>query len=86
MLSGVWEIHDFEPVAMIPSGTKLTAFQSNDVRGPGSAKILQGIVDGVAAGRYHSNVDRVFALDDIVEAHRYMEANRATGKVVATTG
>jgi NADPH:quinone reductase-like Zn-dependent oxidoreductase len=86
MLSGEWTIHDFEPVGSIPTGTKLTAFHSDDVRGPGSAKILQGIVDGVAAGRYHSNVDHVFALDEIVEAHRYMEANRATGKVVATTG
>jgi hypothetical protein len=27
-------------------------------------------------------VDRVFALDDIVAAHRYTEADRATGKVV----
>jgi len=27
-------------------------------------------------------VDRVFALDDIAAAHRYMEDNQATGKVV----
>jgi len=28
------------------------------------------------------NVDRVFGLDDIVAAHRYMENDQATGKVV----
>jgi NADPH:quinone reductase-like Zn-dependent oxidoreductase len=31
---------------------------------------------------YRPNVDRVFGLDDIVAAHRYMENNQATGKVV----
>jgi NADPH:quinone reductase-like Zn-dependent oxidoreductase len=39
-------------------------------------------VDGVAQGRYEPKIDRVFRLDEIAEAHRYMEANRATGKVV----
>jgi NADPH:quinone reductase-like Zn-dependent oxidoreductase len=86
MLSGVWAIPGFEPVAMIPSGTKLTAFHSDDMEGAASAKILQRIVNGVANGIYHPNVDRVFALADIVEAHRYMEANRATGKVVVRAG
>jgi NADPH2:quinone reductase len=28
------------------------------------------------------NLDRVFAMDEIADAHRYMEANRAAGKVV----
>jgi NADPH:quinone reductase-like Zn-dependent oxidoreductase len=82
MLSGSWAIREFEPVAHIPSGTKLTAFHSNDLRGKAGAAALTEIVEGVAAGRYRANVDRVFRLDDIVEAHRYMEDNRAIGKVV----
>jgi NADPH:quinone reductase-like Zn-dependent oxidoreductase len=80
-LSG-WLIHDFEPVAMIPSGTKLTAFHSNDLRGSAGATVLQQVVHEVEAGVYRPNVDRVFALEDIVAAHRYMERNEATGKVV----
>jgi len=28
------------------------------------------------------NIDRVFHFNDIVEAHRYMEENRAKGKLV----
>ncbi|MGW4526877.1 zinc-binding dehydrogenase [Amycolatopsis sp. NPDC004378] len=78
-LSG-WSIADFQPVAMIPSGTRLTAFHSDDMKG--RAEVLQRIVDEVEAGVYRPNVDRVFALDDIVEAHRYMEEDRAAGKLV----
>jgi NADPH:quinone reductase-like Zn-dependent oxidoreductase len=38
----------------------------------------------VAEGRYPSHLDRIFPFDQLVEAHRYMEDNRATGKVVVT--
>ncbi|GHF26506.1 NADPH:quinone reductase [Amycolatopsis deserti] len=82
MLSGKWSIPDFQPTAVIPSGTKLTAFQSNDIQGSSGAGALQTIVDGVARGAYQPNLDRVFRLDEIVEAHAYMEDNHATGKVV----
>jgi NADPH:quinone reductase-like Zn-dependent oxidoreductase len=80
-LSG-WLIRDFEPIAMIPSGTKLTAFHSNDFKGSAGATVLQRVVREIEAGVYRPNVDRVFGLDDIVAAHRYMENDQATGKVV----
>ena len=80
-LSG-WLIPGFEPVAMIPSGTKLTAFHSDDVKGSVGTAMLQRVVKEVEAGTYRPNLDRVFALDDIVAAHRYMEDNQATGKLV----
>ncbi len=82
MLSQVWAIPDFQPTATIPSGAKLTVFQSEDISGAAGREPLQRIVDSVAAGRYRPNVDRVFGLDDIVAAHQYMEHNCATGKVV----
>ncbi|WP_433734267.1 zinc-binding dehydrogenase [Nocardia sp. CA-129566] len=80
-LSG-WLIADFEPIAMIPSGTKLTAFHSNNVEGSAGTTVLQQVVHEVETSIYRPNLDRVFGLDDIVAAHRYMEDNRATGKVV----
>jgi NADPH:quinone reductase-like Zn-dependent oxidoreductase len=80
-LSG-WVIPDFEPVAMIPSGTKLTAFHSDDFKGSAGTTVLQRVVHEVEAGVYRPNVDRVFGLDDIVAAHRYMENNQDTGKLV----
>jgi NADPH:quinone reductase-like Zn-dependent oxidoreductase len=78
-LSG-WIVPDFEPIAKIPSGTKLTAFHSNDRTG--STALLQRIVDEVEAGTHRPHLDRVFGLEDIAAAHRYMEENRAAGKLV----
>ncbi|MEU4252751.1 zinc-binding dehydrogenase [Amycolatopsis sp. NPDC026612] len=78
-LSG-WLIPDFEPIAKIPSGTKLTAFHSNDHQG--ATDVLQRIVDDVEAGGYHPHLDRVFPLDAIAAAHRYMENDEAAGKLV----
>jgi NADPH:quinone reductase-like Zn-dependent oxidoreductase len=80
-LSG-WVLPDFEPIAMIPSGTKLTAFHSDDCKGSAGATVLQRVVHQVEAGVYRPNLDRVFDLEDIVAAHRYMEDNRATGKLI----
>jgi NADPH:quinone reductase-like Zn-dependent oxidoreductase len=80
-LSG-WLIPDFEPIAMIPSGTRLTAFHSDNVKGTAGTPGLQRVVHEVEAGVYRPNVDRVFGLDDIVAAHQYMESNQATGKLV----
>jgi NADPH:quinone reductase-like Zn-dependent oxidoreductase len=80
-LSG-WAIPDFEPIAMIPPGTRLTAFHSDSLKGSAGAAALQRVIREVEAGVYRPHVDRVFGLDDIVAAHRYMEANEATGKLV----
>jgi NADPH:quinone reductase-like Zn-dependent oxidoreductase len=78
-LSG-WAIADFQPISMIPSGVRLTAFHSDTMKG--DAVALQRIVDEVEAGACRPNLDRVFPLTDIVAAHRYMENDEATGKVV----
>lgn len=80
-LSG-WLIPDFEPIAMIPSGTKLTAFHSDDLKGGTGTTVLQRIIRQVEDGACRPTIDRVFALDDIVTAHQYMEDNQATGKLV----
>jgi NADPH:quinone reductase-like Zn-dependent oxidoreductase len=80
-LSG-WLIRDFEPIAMIPSGTRLTAFHSDDAKGSAGTAVLERVVRKVEAGIYRPNVDRVYGLDDVAAAHRYMEDNQATGKVV----
>ena len=45
----------------------------------------QRVVDGVAGSDYEPNLDRTFALEQIVEAHRYMGADQAVGKVVGLT-
>ena len=47
-----------------------------------NASVLQQIIDQIEAGLYRPSIDRVFALEDVVAAHQYMEDNRATGKLV----
>ncbi|MDQ7810342.1 zinc-binding dehydrogenase [Amycolatopsis sp. A133] len=78
-LSG-WIVPDFEPIAKIPSGTRLTAFHSDDLKG--STALLQRIIGEVEAGTHRAGVDRVFPLDDVAAAHRYLEDDRAAGKLV----
>ena len=40
------------------------------------------VLDGLAAGALKPRIDKVFAFDDIVEAHRYLEAGDQVGKIV----
>lgn len=65
-----------------PKNIRRTRFNSEVVNAANSASVLQMIVDRVEQGRYRLNLDRVFAFDEIVEAHRTMEENRASGKLV----
>jgi NADPH:quinone reductase-like Zn-dependent oxidoreductase len=44
--------------------------------------LLQDFIDAVENGEITLNIDKVFSLDQIVEAHTYMESNRAKGKLV----
>ena len=49
-LSG-WLIPNLEPIAMIPSGTKLTAFHSDTVKGSAGTAVLQRVVHEVESRR-----------------------------------
>jgi NADPH:quinone reductase-like Zn-dependent oxidoreductase len=82
LLGGQWVIPDFEPLAQLPTGVRLTVFDSASVDPAAGAAALQHIADDVAAGRYSAHLHRTFPLAEIAAAHAYMEANRATGKVV----
>ncbi|MFB4303599.1 zinc-dependent alcohol dehydrogenase family protein [Actinomadura sp. NTSP31] len=44
------------------------------------------VASGLRTGAFAPAVDRVFGLDDIVEAHRHLETGTRTGKIIATTG
>lgn len=46
---------------------------------------LEELGEQVAVGTLRVEVGRVFKLDDIVEAHRRMEENKAGGKIVVLT-
>ena len=40
------------------------------------------VAEGLASGALRPVIARVFPLDDIVEAHRFMESNAQIGKIV----
>lgn len=53
------------------------------VREPDSlSQATQFVYEGLESGTFKPIIDRVFTLDEIVEAHRYMESNRQKGKIV----
>jgi NADPH:quinone reductase-like Zn-dependent oxidoreductase len=86
LLGGEWIIDGFQPVAMIPTARKLTAFHSDDAadaRVGGS--LLRPVVEQVERGAIDAGIDHVYALDEIVDAHRRMAAGEATGKLVVVT-
>ncbi len=43
---------------------------------------LQELVDQISAGTLHVQIGKTFHLDQIVEAHRCVEENKAGGKIV----
>lgn len=78
-----WWFDRLSPMDAIPTAVRLTTYDGgveDFMRTP-----LQELVDEIAAGRFHVPVGPVFRLDDIVEAHRCMESNRAGGKIVVLT-
>ncbi len=82
LLGGEWDIKNFAPGATIPSTTMFTYFSSSAT--PLSTAALQDYLTGLEDGTYRMPLDRVFAFDKIQDAHAYMEANAAAGKIVVT--
>jgi NADPH:quinone reductase len=80
MLSNQWTVADFYPIEYLPSGVRLTAYGGEAADLP--ARVLQGFLDAVAAGRLTVPIHRTYALEEIGQAHADMEHGRATGKLV----
>jgi NADPH:quinone reductase-like Zn-dependent oxidoreductase len=88
-LGGIEPIPDFNPLLQMASGVYLTFFGSFVFGTPGfplSDVPLQQIAADAAAGRLDVKPVRVFGFDEIQEAHRVMEANKAGGKMVVVHG
>ena len=78
-----WSFDEFSPMKAIPTAVSLTTYgggADDFMRTP-----MQRIVEQIEAGALPVQVGRVFRLDDIAEAHRCMEENKAGGKVVVLT-
>lgn len=83
LVGNKWSFDEFAPMDAIPTAVCLTTYagESEDfMRMP-----FQQLVEQVEAGILHVQIGKSFQLDQIVEAHRSMEENRAGGKIVVLT-
>lgn len=46
------------------------------------AQAKKFVFDGLASGQLKLEIDKVFAFDEMAEAHRYMESNAQIGKIL----
>lgn len=80
MLSDQWTIPEFYPMDWLPNGVRLTAYSGEASDLP--AAVLQDFLDMVADGTAVIPLGRVYALDQIVQAHRDLDAGTLGGKGV----
>lgn len=80
MLSDQWTIDSFYPMDWLPNGVRLTAYSGEAADLP--APVLQTFLDDAATGDALIPLGTVYGIDDLVKAHRDMEAGRVGGKGV----
>lgn len=80
ILGGAWTLEAFAPMEAIPHTVRLTAYSGGT--GDLDVAAYADFLDRLAAGAISLPLDRAFRFDELVAAHRYMEDNRATGKLV----
>ncbi len=83
MVGDSWELQHFSPMGAIPTAVSLTTYAggAEDFM----ATPLHDFVDEVERGGAIVPIGKIFSIDEIVEAHRTMEENRAGGKIVVIT-
>jgi len=80
ILGNEWTMKEFTPMGDIPSLGRLTVYMGDAENLDKSH--LQEFIDAVEKGAIKINIDKVFELEQIRDAHTYMETNQAKGKLV----
>jgi len=83
MLSEQWSIAGFAPMDVIPATVSLTVYDSGQVRV--GRQHFQQFIGEVEKGNIRLNISRTFRLEEISQAHRFMETNSGVGKIVVLT-
>jgi NADPH:quinone reductase-like Zn-dependent oxidoreductase len=78
-----WSVDEFTPMDAIPTSVCLTSYAGET--GDFMKTPFQEVVDQIAARTLRVQIGKIFQLDQIVEAHRCMEENKAGGKIVVLT-
>ena len=83
MLSESWTIPDFAPMEFIPAAVRLTTYDSGQITSP--TVVFQDFIKQVETGQVKLPISRTFSLEQIVEAHQFMDSNQGAGKLVILT-
>ena len=82
LLGGQWTLDNFDPIMALQNNVYLTAFYSGDV----DLIRLQELFDFIAKYNVSVKVEKIFTIDQIKEAHDYLESSQAFGKVIVLNG
>ena len=77
-LGNVWGVNDFDPIVELKNNSYLTAFYSGNV----SQAKLDEMFDYIRQFNVKILIERVFALEQVPEAHRFLQSADGFGKVV----
>lgn len=80
-LGGQWYLNDFDPIFELPANGYLTSFYSGNV----SAERIQEMLDFVYDHKVDARPEKVFGLEEVPEAHEYLDSSRSYGKIVCVT-
>ena len=80
ILGNEWTMKEFTPMGDIPSLGRLTVYMGEPKNL--SKELLQDFIDEVEKDNIKLNIDKVFQLNEVADAHQYMEDNKAKGKVI----
>jgi len=75
---GGWVIENFEPLDEIPSESYLTSFNSTNVK----KNTIKDMFEFIEKYNIKPRISKIFTLDEISLAHKYLESNSANGKVI----
>lgn len=77
-LGNIWYVNDFDPIIELKNNSYLTAFYSGNV----SQAKLDAMFDYIRQFNVKILIERVFALEQVPEAHRFLQSAAGFGKVV----
>ena len=83
MVGNAWSFENFAPMDVIPSTVNLTSYSGTSedfLRTP-----LSDLLGQVEVETLKIRIAKTFKLDEIVAAHRLMESDEASGKIVVLT-
>ena len=77
-LGNIWYVNNFDPIIELKNNSYLTAFYSGNV----SQAKLDAMFDYIRQFDVKILIERVFALEQVSEAHRFLQSADGFGKVV----